>query len=141
MGDQISQNTEGSNYKLFERQMPMIQTLKKDLIKAIGEHFESDVFIMSGAAGTGKTSVTKAIIKILSDRKINIRICAPTNRAAKVIKILYPRVLWSPAGNWASYSAKIRFAWSREIKSRSTQRNASEASSLFNKRMSFKGGT
>ena len=46
---------------------------------------ESDVFIMSGAAGTGKTSVTKAIIKILLDRKINIRICAPTNRAAKVI--------------------------------------------------------
>lgn len=47
--------------------------------------FESDVFIMSGAAGTGKTTVTKAIIKNLSDKKINIKICAPTNRAAKVI--------------------------------------------------------
>ena len=48
-------------------------------------NFESDVFIMSGAAGTGKTSVTKAIIEILLAKNINIRVCAPTNRAAKVI--------------------------------------------------------
>lgn len=44
-----------------------------------------DFFILDGAAGTGKSSITKAVTDYLKDSNINFKIGAPTGRAAKVI--------------------------------------------------------
>ncbi len=44
-----------------------------------------DVFILRGAAGTGKTSLVKAVIDFLNDREVGFYLTAPTGRAAKVL--------------------------------------------------------
>ncbi|WMX16526.1 AAA family ATPase [Aureispira sp. CCB-E] len=46
---------------------------------------ENDVFILKGSAGTGKTSIVKAITSYLTEKDINFQIGAPTGRAAMII--------------------------------------------------------
>jgi ATP-dependent exoDNAse (exonuclease V) alpha subunit len=46
---------------------------------------EQDLFILNGAAGTGKSSITKAVTHLLKDKKIAFKMGASTGRAAKVI--------------------------------------------------------
>ncbi len=46
---------------------------------------ENEVFILKGYAGTGKTSLTKTIVKVLRKKKYNVVLLAPTGRAAKVL--------------------------------------------------------
>lgn len=45
----------------------------------------SEIFILTGAAGTGKTTVVKNIIDELTSQKIEVILLAPTNRAAKIL--------------------------------------------------------
>lgn len=42
------------------------------------------VFVLKGYAGTGKTSLVGALVKVLSEAKMKSRLMAPTGRAAKV---------------------------------------------------------
>lgn len=51
----------------------------------IEEENTDDFFILSGAAGTGKTSITSALIGYLNEKKINYKIAAPTGRAARIL--------------------------------------------------------
>ena len=44
-----------------------------------------DFLILSGAAGTGKTSITTALIKYLNAEDIKYKIAAPTGRAARIL--------------------------------------------------------
>ncbi len=46
---------------------------------------DDEVFILKGYAGTGKTTLTKAIVNTLRDSKYNVVLLAPTGRAAKVL--------------------------------------------------------
>ena len=46
---------------------------------------KDDFFILSGAAGTGKSSLTSALAGFLSSQKISYRIVAPTGRAARIL--------------------------------------------------------
>lgn len=46
---------------------------------------KNDVFILKGSAGTGKTSITKAITAHLALQNINFKIGAPTGRATMII--------------------------------------------------------
>ncbi len=39
--------------------------------------------VITGGPGVGKTTIVNAILKILSERRVEIRICAPTGRAAR----------------------------------------------------------
>ncbi|TDE13932.1 ATP-dependent DNA helicase [Dyadobacter psychrotolerans] len=45
-----------------------------------------DVFILRGAAGTGKTSLVKAVVDYLEKLEISCYLTAPTGRAAKVLR-------------------------------------------------------
>lgn len=58
------------------------------LIRALGAfimlHGPRDVFVLNGYAGTGKTSVTGAIVKALGMASMKAVVLAPTGRAAKV---------------------------------------------------------
>ena len=51
--------------------------------KAIRCALESKVMVLTGGPGTGKTTIVKAILKILSKLQINMSLAAPTGRAAK----------------------------------------------------------
>ena len=44
-----------------------------------------DFLILSGAAGTGKTSITTALIRYLNSKKIPFHVGAPTGRAARIL--------------------------------------------------------
>ena len=45
------------------------------------------VFILNGAAGTGKTTLAAAIVKAMVEMKQKIVLMAPTGRAAKVFSL------------------------------------------------------
>ncbi len=61
---------------------------QSDLVELLSEFMvknDSEVFILSGYAGTGKSSMTSALVKALKDYKVHTELLAPTGRAAKVI--------------------------------------------------------
>jgi exodeoxyribonuclease-5 len=51
----------------------------------VKETNKEDFFILCGAAGTGKTSITTALIGYLNSKVINYKIAAPTGRAARIL--------------------------------------------------------
>jgi exodeoxyribonuclease-5 len=51
----------------------------------VKETNKDDFYIMCGAAGTGKTSITTALIGHLNAKAINYKIAAPTGRAARIL--------------------------------------------------------
>jgi exodeoxyribonuclease V len=51
----------------------------------IREENPFDFMILCGAAGTGKTSITSALIGFLNELKMNYHIAAPTGRAARIL--------------------------------------------------------
>lgn len=46
------------------------------------------VFVLRGYAGTGKTSIVGALVKLLDEHKMPVRLIAPTGRAAKVFSAM-----------------------------------------------------
>lgn len=50
---------------------------------AIKKALSSRVAVITGGPGTGKTTLVKGLIKILQEKNLNIKLCAPTGRAAK----------------------------------------------------------
>ncbi len=57
------------------------------LSRYIFEGSETDIFILNGYAGTGKTTLISALVRALSSMQIKFHIMAPTGRAAKVASI------------------------------------------------------
>ena len=51
---------------------------------------DSQVFILKGYAGTGKTTLICHIIEYLSTQSLNAHLFAPTGRAAKVLRSKLP---------------------------------------------------
>jgi exodeoxyribonuclease V len=51
----------------------------------VAEENTDDFLILSGAAGTGKTSITTALIGFLNQTNQKYQICAPTGRAARIL--------------------------------------------------------
>ncbi len=51
----------------------------------LDEECGDDVFILRGAAGTGKTSMVKAVVDYLDTKEVSCFLTAPTGRAAKVL--------------------------------------------------------
>ncbi len=56
-----------------------------DKIAAFVEDKDAKVFILTGYAGTGKTTITKQIIKQFDEKELSYSLCASTGRAAKIL--------------------------------------------------------
>jgi exodeoxyribonuclease V alpha subunit len=50
---------------------------------AIVESLSNKVMVITGGPGTGKTTLVKSLLKMLEAKNLNIKLCAPTGRAAK----------------------------------------------------------
>ncbi|MCO4294142.1 AAA family ATPase [Solitalea sp. MAHUQ-68] len=61
------------------------QELFRDLDEFLRRRSNNSVFIVKGYAGTGKTTVVSALVKLLPMYKLKSVLLAPTGRAAKVI--------------------------------------------------------
>jgi exodeoxyribonuclease V alpha subunit len=58
----------------------------QDQKEGISLALESNVSIVLGPAGTGKTTILKKTMSILKKRGYHFQLCAPTGRAAKIMK-------------------------------------------------------
>lgn len=50
---------------------------------AIKTAIEKGLLVLTGGPGTGKTTTVKGIIEFLENKRIDVKLCAPTGRAAK----------------------------------------------------------
>ncbi|MCS7004433.1 MAG: AAA family ATPase [Cytophagales bacterium] len=81
---------DNSNSEDIEKFLPFIPNEEQKEALCLLKNFlqpenSDDFFILSGSAGTGKTSLAKAICDYLHDQQINVFLCAPTGRASFVI--------------------------------------------------------
>lgn len=64
--------------------LPQQEEVLRDLCTFAADDATTDVFVLNGYAGTGKTSLVGALIKALDRLKRRVVILAPTGRGAKV---------------------------------------------------------
>jgi exodeoxyribonuclease V alpha subunit len=58
-------------------------SLSEEQRKAVLKACTSKVCIITGGPGTGKTTITRMICRVLSEMKLKVKLAAPTGRAAK----------------------------------------------------------
>ncbi|EER20781.1 MULTISPECIES: SF1B family DNA helicase RecD2 [spotted fever group] len=58
-------------------------TLATSQKTAIEKALQHKVMVITGGPGTGKTTLVNSLLKTLTTKKLNIKLCAPTGRAAK----------------------------------------------------------
>ncbi len=61
------------------------KTAIEELAKFVVSTDNESVFLLKGYAGTGKTTVLAALIKVLLKHEISVELLAPTGRAAKIM--------------------------------------------------------
>jgi exodeoxyribonuclease V alpha subunit len=71
-----------------EKALPWVQehiglALAESQVAAIQLALKSKVLVMTGGPGVGKTTIVKAILRILAAKGTGLLLCAPTGRAAK----------------------------------------------------------
>lgn len=91
MASSISWNNSISKTGVKEEVIFTINQVEKQLnIKlaqsqklAIIQALSSKIMVITGGPGTGKTTLINALLKTLDSKNLNIKLCAPTGRAAK----------------------------------------------------------
>ena len=70
--------------KLYQDLQTLMTTdLNTDQQQGILESFSHKISIITGGPGTGKTTLVKALIRLLEHHKVSYKLAAPTGRAAK----------------------------------------------------------
>lgn len=63
-----------------------LEGFSDEQVIAIKKAFENMLLLITGGPGTGKTTIIKAITKILAENNLSYKLAAPTGRAAKRIQ-------------------------------------------------------
>ncbi|MBP5791689.1 MAG: ATP-dependent RecD-like DNA helicase, partial [Kiritimatiellae bacterium] len=80
---------------------------------ALAKCLASKISIITGGPGVGKTTIIKALVDIFSARKLDVRLAAPTGRAAKRMsesvgrdaQTIHRLLKWNPVTNKFSFDA------------------------------------
>ena len=76
-------------YKGFKSRLPFDPTPCQDnLLKELSDFIssdDSDIFVVNGYAGTGKTTAIASVISVMKEYQTKCVLLAPTGRAAKVL--------------------------------------------------------
>lgn len=77
----MEQDTLEKEIRQIEEELSIsLDDLQRDAVKAA---IEAGVAVITGGPGTGKTTIINVIIKYFSKKGMEIKLCAPTGRAAK----------------------------------------------------------
>jgi len=105
----VQENVDKAIEKLQREQGLVYDDLQKEAIKsAAGSRF----MVLTGGPGTGKTTITMAIIRIFKQMNRRVMLAAPTGRAAKKMseatgmeaKTVHRLLEYSPAGGYQKHS-------------------------------------
>ncbi|MHB8628978.1 MAG: SF1B family DNA helicase RecD2 [Aggregatilineales bacterium] len=80
---------------------------QQDAVKAVARH---KVSILTGGPGTGKTTTTRAIIKLFEEAKVDYALASPTGRAAKRLGEATGRAAYT-IHRLLGYSPQMGFAY------------------------------
>ncbi len=85
---ELSFNPRPVSRKKIELALPEVEkklgfTLSQEQRGAVLEACVNKAFIITGGPGTGKTTITRAVVETLRDLGLKIKLAAPTGRAAK----------------------------------------------------------
>lgn len=72
-----------TNRALAWVQAQLAFTLAKNQAEAVVDAAKNKVMVITGGPGTGKTTIIRAVLAIFAKLKVNIKLAAPTGRAAK----------------------------------------------------------
>ena len=73
------------NYLQFDTPTKEQKVSLEALSEFVDKSNKDTFFILSGAAGTGKTSITAALVGYLNANEVPFKIAAPTGRAARIL--------------------------------------------------------
>ena len=101
--DQIKWDFDVEKYRNIDN-----MTLTDEQINAIKNVCKYNISILNGFSGSGKTSSTQAIIKMLEDNNISYKLFSPTGRASKVLasythrpaSTIHRGLGYTPVNNW-----------------------------------------
>jgi exodeoxyribonuclease V alpha subunit len=71
----------GEAFALFQRRSGVaLAAAQREAIELAARH---KVLVVTGGPGVGKTTIVRAMIALFDNARVNVRLCAPTGRAAK----------------------------------------------------------
>jgi len=74
---------EGLEEAIQEAEIDLGVTLESTQREAVLRALRERVFVLTGGPGTGKTTITRAIVRVLEKSGHDVIVCAPTGKAAK----------------------------------------------------------
>lgn len=85
----VPDQTVAKNYQHLAAHLPFLPNIDQErALRKLGAFLDDPtkrVFVLKGSAGTGKTSLSHAVIKGLEEREVDAVLAAPTGRAAGIL--------------------------------------------------------
>jgi exodeoxyribonuclease V alpha subunit len=79
----LERDNVGLSRALANVQIEQGMEFEESQLRAIGKALESRIAVITGGPGTGKTTIVRAIVRLLESKDLRVSLAAPTGRAAK----------------------------------------------------------